>query len=327
MALEHLLTLSPAVAAAIAARLPDPSLSPPRRPGAPPGRPGRVAEELYELSFRGFRYDCRVLRQRHALTEPVLLLGGAAQDKYAWTRHEPRLTEICTVVTVDLPGWGSADALPAHYDMAFLADAVAHTLDRTGFGTANVMGACYGGAVGLRFAQRHPDRVERLALVGTRRTLTAPLRNAFRLGVDLLGRQEQEEFARRAAELFAPLADRAVVRRRSAVSRLLEGQFLHMTASQADRFVKNTERLLRHPLHGSEPLPDVPALLVHGEYDRFAPPAHGREIAAELPAARVAVMEAAGHMIPLERPDDFTDVLLRFFTDRLLDGLPLRLHA
>jgi pimeloyl-ACP methyl ester carboxylesterase len=320
MAMEPFLTASPVSASPVAARLPGLSLAAPRDPG-------RVEEEVRELSFGGFRYECRVLWQRAARTAPVLLLGGAAQDKYAWARHEPSLAEVSTVITVDLPGWGSADALPVRYGMDFLADAVGHTLDRTGVRTANIMGACYGGVIGLRFAQRHPDRVARLALVGTRRTLPDPLRDAFQLGVELLRRKEQAEFARRAAELFAPLADRVVVRRRGAVSRLLERQFQEMSPGQVDRFVKNTERLLRHPLYDSDPLPPVATLLVHGEHDRFSSPGHGREIAADLPGSRVAVMEAAGHMIPLERPDDFTDLLLRFFTDQPLDDLPLSLHA
>ncbi|MGP3922032.1 alpha/beta fold hydrolase [Streptomyces sp. 8N616] len=309
------MTASPASASAVAA----PGLS-----FAAPRRPGQAEEELCRLSFRGFRYECRVLRQRDARTAPILLLGGAAQDKYAWARHEPRLAEITTVLTVDLPGWGGADALPARYGMDFLADAVLHTLDRNGIRTANVMGACYGGVISLRFAQRHPDRVARLALVGTRRTLPGPLRETFRFGVELLRRKEQAEFARRAAELFAPLADRAVVRRRGAVYRLLERQFQQMTPGQVDRFVLNTERLLRHPLYDPEPVPPpVATLFVHGEHDRFSSPGHGREMAADLPGSRVAVMEAAGHMIPLERPDDFTDLLVRFFTDEPLDELPL----
>ncbi|MEU6082506.1 alpha/beta hydrolase [Streptomyces sp. NPDC047108] len=302
------------------------------RPARPPADercgPGRPEAELSRLSFGGFRYDCRVLRQPHPGTVPILLLGGAAQDKYAWARHETRLARIATVVTVDLPGWGGADALPAQYGMDFLADAVGHTLDATGVRTANVMGACYGGVIGLRFAQRHPDRVARLALVGTRRTLPRQLRESFSSGVELLRGNDHHEFARRAAELFAPLADRALIRRRGAVYRLLERQFEQMTPGQADRFVKNTERLLRHPLYDPVPVPPpVETLFVHDEHDRFSSPGHGREMAAALPGARVAVMEAAGHMIPLEPPDEFTDLLLRFFTDQPLDDLPLSLSA
>ncbi|MEV6315731.1 alpha/beta hydrolase [Streptomyces sp. NPDC051776] len=266
-----------------------------------------------------------MLRQRHPRTAPVLLLGGAAQDKYAWTRQETRLARVATVVTVDLPGWGGADALPAHHGMDFLADAVRHALDRTGVRRVNVMGACYGGVIGLRFAQRHPDRIARLALVGTRRTLPRQIRESLGLAVELLRGHDTDQFARYAADFLAPLADRALIRRRGAVHRLLERQFQRMTPGQADRFVKNTERLLRHPLYDPVPVPPVATLFVHGEHDRFSSPGHGREMAAAVPGARMAVMEAAGHMIPLERPEEFTDLLLRFFTDRPLDGLPLSL--
>ncbi|MEC4019377.1 alpha/beta fold hydrolase [Streptomyces sp. H27-D2] len=277
---------------------------------------------MRQLSFGGFRYDCRVLWQRRGSAAPVLMLSGAAQDKYAWTRQEPRLSELGTVVTVDLPGWGASDVLPSHYGMDFLADAVGHTLTELGLGTVNVMGACYGGVIALRFAQRHPERLERLALVGTQHSLPDAARTAFQHGLDLLRRREQDKFAEGAVALFAPLRDAAVIRRRGAVARLLRRQFQQMSPDQVERFVANTERLLRHPLHGLGRAAAVPTLLVHGEHDRFTSVDHGRELAATLPGSRIAVVRNAGHMIPLERPDDFTDLLLRFFTDQSLDDLP-----
>ncbi|MFI1965013.1 alpha/beta fold hydrolase [Streptomyces pathocidini] len=286
-----------------------------------------TGEEIVELSFRGFRYDCRVLHTRTARTEPILMLGGAAQDKYSWARFEPRFTEVASVVSVDLPGWGNSDVLPARYDMAFLADAARHALDRIGVRKVNLVGACYGGTIGLRFAQRHPEHVARLLLVGARRTLSEPLRETFLRTVEALGDHRRDDFARSVVELLAPVLDQAPTRRGAALSRLLERQFLRMPEGQAERFGENAARMLRHQLCGPDPLPPAPTLFVHGEHDRYAPPAHGDEMAAHVPGARVAVMPAAGHMVQLEQPEVITDLVVRFFTDQSLDHLPLTLYS
>lgn len=54
-------------------------------------------------------------------------LGGSSQDRFSWTRNEKRLAPLSAVVTVDLPGYGDADFLPADHGIDFLADAVRHT--------------------------------------------------------------------------------------------------------------------------------------------------------------------------------------------------------
>lgn len=54
----------------------------------------------------------------------------------------------------------------------------------------------------------------------------------------------------------------------------------------------------------------VPTIVIAGDDDKLTPPSHARRIAQMLPQLRrVAVLEHAGHMTPLERPDVVTDAL------------------
>lgn len=88
----------------------------------------------------------------------MLLLGGSSQDRYSWQSHEKWLAPLCTLITVDLPGYGSSDFLPASYDIDFLGDAVQHMLTEVGVPSVNLFGGCFGEVVGLRFAQRIRSR-------------------------------------------------------------------------------------------------------------------------------------------------------------------------
>jgi pimeloyl-ACP methyl ester carboxylesterase len=57
---------------------------------------------------------------------------------------------------------------------------------------------------------------------------------------------------------------------------------------------------------------DVPVLVVVGSRDRMTPPACARRIATEIPHAQLAVVQGAGHMPMLERPDEL-NALVRTF--------------
>src|SRR4051812_27935824 len=80
-----------------------------------------VEVEERDLTFDGFRFTCRIVRQGAGRTEPLLVLGGSSQDRNSWVRHEKWLAPLGQVITVDLPGYGTADFLPAKYGVDFLA--------------------------------------------------------------------------------------------------------------------------------------------------------------------------------------------------------------
>jgi pimeloyl-ACP methyl ester carboxylesterase len=56
---------------------------------------------------------------------------------------------------------------------------------------------------------------------------------------------------------------------------------------------------------------DLPTLVLCGREDQVTPLALSQEAAALIPGARLAVIEAAGHWAPLERPDEVSEELGR----------------
>ena len=79
--------------------------------------------EVREHTFDGYRYESRVVQGAATGLAPVVLVGGAFQRKEEWGRLERGLLAHADVVTVDLPGWGTADLLPETYGADFLAGA------------------------------------------------------------------------------------------------------------------------------------------------------------------------------------------------------------
>ena len=65
------------------------------------------------------------------------------------------------------------------------------------------------------------------------------------------------------------------------------------------------------PLHA--PLPEAGLdPRVYGDDDRLTPPAIGERMAADIPGARLEVIERAGHLVNIEQPERFTQDLIAF---------------
>jgi pimeloyl-ACP methyl ester carboxylesterase len=291
-----------------------------------PARPAeRVPRDVTEhrLAFDGYGYVCRVVWQHAAVTEPLVLLGGSSQDRFSWTRHEERLSEACTVVTVDLPGYGGADPLPTRYGIDFLAAAARHALDELGLTKVNLTGACFGGAIALRFAQHYPDALRRLALVGMTTRITQDYVETAHRWLRMLDEGRREDMARELVARFMAPPGSAAIPRHRAICRLLYQQFMDQTPRQIGMLVTDHNiRLLNHEWYRPEPVPLLPVLVFTGEHDTLTTPYMGRETAALLPGAAFLTVRGADHLVPMERIEEFTDLLLRFCTDRPIDDLP-----
>lgn len=287
-----------------------------------PLSPGPEQVEERRLTFGGFAYTCRIVRQSAPRTAPLLLLGGSSQNRYSWQHHEKWLAPLCTMITVDLPGYGDSDFLPAHYDMGFLADAVQHMLTELEVPQVNLFGGCFGEAVGLRFAQRHPESVRRIVFAAAAMRLPKLYLEAVPRLSETLARGDVAQAADGLVRLFMSNPEAGKVRRHAAVARLLQRQFMNQTPEDIQKAVEHNTRLVTHGCYRPLPVPCVPSLVFTGEYDTLCTPQMGRELAATMPGALFTTVKEADHLVTVERRQESADLIARFCTDRPVDGLP-----
>nr|WP_217142670.1 alpha/beta hydrolase [Streptomyces sp. AC627_RSS907] len=290
------------------------------RSGPVPPAPGQVEER--RLVFEGFAYHCRVVHQPAPLTAPLVLLGGSSQNRYSWQGHEKWLSPLCTLITVDLPGYGSSDFLPARYGMDFLAAAVKHMLVAIDTPRVNLFGGCFGEVVGLRFAQLHPEFIRRIVFCGAAKDLPALYTDAVPRLSRALARGEIDEAAGGLVRLFMSNPGAGRVRKHAAVARLLQQQFLNQTPDEIRKAVEHNTRLTTHGCYRPLPVPDVPSLVFTGEFDTLCTPQMGRELAATMPASRFTTIKEADHLVTVERRQESADLIGRFVTHRAIDDLP-----
>jgi pimeloyl-ACP methyl ester carboxylesterase len=98
--------------------------------------------------------------------ETVLLLHGTAGSSAQWRSLTDMLRSGCHVVAPDLYGYGESDPWPGNGSFSLAEEvALARAVLPLLRGPIHLVGYSYGGAVALRFAFQHPERLRSLTLI------------------------------------------------------------------------------------------------------------------------------------------------------------------
>ncbi|MDH3637842.1 MAG: alpha/beta fold hydrolase [Gammaproteobacteria bacterium] len=102
---------------------------------------------------------------------PVLLLHGSGPGVSAWSNWRstlPALGKSFRVLAPDVVGFGFTETPPdLKFDTDMWAQHVIGFLDALDVPAAHLLGNSFGGALAAQVAVRHPERVNRLVLVGS----------------------------------------------------------------------------------------------------------------------------------------------------------------
>jgi 4,5:9,10-diseco-3-hydroxy-5,9,17-trioxoandrosta-1(10),2-diene-4-oate hydrolase len=102
---------------------------------------------------------------------PVVLISPGATGVFAWQPQAEALAARHTVYVVDLPGQGFTELNGTGqdfvYDLPAMTGALGAFLDGAGLETVTLGGLSWSGGWALSYAQRHPERVDRLRLLAS----------------------------------------------------------------------------------------------------------------------------------------------------------------
>jgi len=226
---------------------------------------------------------------------PMLLIHGAGGSHLLWPAALRRMAGL-SVLALDLPGHGRS-AGTACGTIAEYAQAVAAFIRAMAIAPVVIVGHSMGGAIGLELALECADCVAGLVLIaaGAHMPITPTLLN--RLKQDFEGALEL--IARTA---WAPDANPALIRLGSTTLRATGPAVLHADFSACQRF-DPADRLREI---------SQPCLIVAGQLDQIVPPSQASLLAGQIAGSRHAVIEGAGHMLTLERPQAVAQAIRTF---------------
>ena len=135
--------------------------------------------------------------------EPVVLIydSGPGVTAYAnWRLTIPDLAKHYRVLAPEMVGFGYTERPDGvSYDVQTLAGQLVGFRDALSIARASLVGNSFGGAIALRVATQHPDRVDRLVLMGS---IGVPFPTTG--GLDAVwGYQPSEQNMRRLLDVFA----------------------------------------------------------------------------------------------------------------------------
>ncbi|MBV8190764.1 MAG: alpha/beta hydrolase, partial [Alphaproteobacteria bacterium] len=216
----------------------------------------------------------------------LVLLPGLLNTRRLFQHQIEGLSDIADCLVPEL--W--------HYDsLAGMADA-ALAIAPPRFALA---GFSMGGYVSFEILRRAAERIERLALIDTQAAPDTAEGTKRRQGLI-----EQTRIGRFHG-VHPSLLPQIVHKSRLEDPAVAQPIFDMACEVGAEGFVREQQAIIGRP--DSRPLLvdiDVPTVVIVGRQDQATPLARAQEMAADIAASRLVVLEDCGHMSPLERPEE-----------------------
>ncbi|MEV7022002.1 alpha/beta hydrolase [Kitasatospora sp. NPDC093558] len=256
---------------------------------------------------------------------PVVCLAGGPMQDSAYLEDLGGLARHRPLIRLDLRGTG-ASALPADpgsYRCDRQADDVEALRLRLGLERLDLLAHCAGANLALRYAERYPERIGRLALI-----TPSPLGVGVAVSGDVrrataMLRQGEPWFAEAFAALEAIVAGRATAEAVQAIAPFGYGRWddsarRHHASGAVQR---NDAAAAAYGADGGyDPAAtraalaglDAEVLVLAGEFDLNSPVPAMAELAGLFPNASFAVQPGAGHFPWLDDADAFTATVSAF---------------
>lgn len=226
---------------------------------------------------------------------PVVLVHGWPDSWLSWSRVLSHLDPRLRAIAYSQRGFGDSDRPPAGYTIDRFADDLVDLCEALGVQRAHLVGHSYGSFVVRRVAEQHPDRVDRVVLIGSADRMGDALAEEIRAAIADLPDDIPDDFAREfsAGTVHRPVApeffDALVAECRKAPGWVYRDSW--------EGLVRSDDR---------DRLRDVtaPTLVLWGDRDALFDRAQQDRLLAALPDAELRVYPDTGHCPNWERPDD-----------------------
>ncbi len=245
--------------------------------------------------------------------DPVVLIHGSGPGVSAWANWRltlPALTPDHRVVALDMLGFGYTDPDPSgRYDIGSWQAHLLDFLDALNLPKVSIIGNSFGGGMALKFAIAHPERVNKMVLMGSS-GLDFKMTDGLRA---VWGYKPSAENMKALMQVFAfnqdlVSDDLAEMRHRASIRPGVAEAFAQMFNRGGDQnripdLSNDPEKLtkLEHP-----------TLIVHGREDRVVPLESSIRMLHLLPRSELHVFSRCGHWTQIEQRERFNDLVTAF---------------
>ena len=251
----------------------------------------------------------------------VILLHGVGCSVEFWERNIAALAREHRVFAVDIVGFGRTDKPEVVYTFELMADFVLDFMNTMDIDKASLVGNSMGGAISLTVAAQAPERVKKIVLVDpvglgrgqspVMRLMTLPV-----IGNVLTKPGRQGVVRQMQLCLYDPSqASDDFIDRVTAIGTLPGNQRSFLSLLRETANIAGVKGGLVASFSALLKKIKIPILLIWGREDRILPVAEGEAAVEGMADVRLHVMDRAGHLPQIDKPEEFNAAVLDFLGD------------
>lgn len=241
----------------------------------------------------------------------LLLVAGLGGRHEFWLPQVPALARRYRVVLHDHRGTGRSCRTAMRYSISQMADDVLALMDALSIDRARLVGHSTGGAIAQHLATTRPDRLDRIVISASWAGPDPVFQALFRLRQSVLESCGPEAYLTEGTFLAHPGDWLAV--HWSQVAQTLSARLAAFPGKQIE--IARIAAVMAHDLRGEIHRITTPTLVVAASDDLITPPHLSRELAANIPGARLELLPRGGHFCPITAADDYGARIGPFLAD------------
>jgi pimeloyl-ACP methyl ester carboxylesterase len=252
--------------------------------------------------------------------EPLLLLPGLGLDKTYYRFGTPLLSRFVKTIGVDPRGVGQSDKTMREFTTDLWADDFAALVDQLSLGKVHVLGSSLGGCMAMVLAEKYPDKVRSIIVVGGFSELDRGIETNFNLRIKIISKLGMgEEIAEHMglwtlSRQFMETEEGAAIMEanKTAVRKNAPDVYLALIRS-IYHFGRKLPGQENEPLF-TQRLKNIktPTLVITGDDDHFIPALHSKRIADGIPGAKYVEIQGGGHIPFIQKPRETSQAVLAF---------------
>jgi pimeloyl-ACP methyl ester carboxylesterase len=249
-------------------------------------------------------------------SETVLLLGGLTRDHTVWRKVIPCIEKDFRVILVDNRDSGRSSVIAKQYNIPDMTNDISDLIKHLQLGAVHVAGHSMGGFMALYLAATHPELVKTLMLCSTAEKQTEAGIQYLSNRIKHINSQPDSKATTADAEdikaTMEKIYSKQSLSQAGFVQEILAFETSHPHPQTRQSFIRQAIACKEHD--ASTVLKEIicPTLVVTGEYDLAFPKATAASLADRLENACYEIIKGAAHMIQIEKPLDFCEILKGF---------------
>lgn len=255
------------------------------------------------------RYD--VKWQEDGKGKPVILIHGLGMDRHMWSGQVDGLSKRYRVISYDNLGHGQTEKPPGPYSLALFTDLVRDVADQAGAKTFALVGFSLGGMIAQAFALTHPERLGAAVIMNAVYKRTPEESAAVRARADAIDVEGPNATVDAALDRWLTPEFRTAHPEVEAMVRKRVTTNDHRAYAAAYRVFAEGDPHLADKLGSIR----CPTLVITAEHDKGSSPRMAKQMAEEIPNAKLSILPHLRHLAPMEGVDEMNAALLSFLAE------------